>query len=277
METLTNLLLLFAGVILGAAAIGVIAILGTYYWQRTKHANATGTKSGADKSGAKSSITEKFKKAVTLRPSWLVTCIAVAGGWLFLLFSTYVLLPSVWQWFLAHPEFFWMPPLAIFVAQVLYASKKEPAKYLAHAIIFVLFIAVAYALPWWWRSSSENASSMRSTAEQTRISATARWQDCIEIPYLVKGRAPNMNTVTLQAPASAESPCHLIRDGYWFRITPKTQGSTVRLVWQNGRVLDLRETGSTVTPLGNSIRDAAFVMTSLGEKPSTVVVRLVKR
>ncbi len=280
METLINLLLLFAGIILGAVVISAIAILGMYSWQRARRMNAAGTKGGADKANAKGGIAEKVKKAVALRPALLVTLAAVALGWLFLLFSVLVLLPSWWQWLLAYPEFLWMPPLAIFAAQILYVSKKEPAKYLAHAIVLVLFIAFVTALPWWWRNGGESAGTTRSATEQTTVSAPAqRWQGCIPLPLKGTGTRTTV-TETLFAPVGAESPCYLIRDGYWFRITPKSPGTTVRLAWQDGRVLNITEkrAETDVVQLG-SIRNVAFSLTSIGAsgKSAKVIVGLEKK
>lgn len=262
MNTVFFYLLGVATVVMVVAALIASAV---YLFYRAKKETSA---SVVDKSLAAKGFGEKVRKAITARPPWFMTLLAVAGGWLFFLLSLYVLLPSVWQWFLAHPEFFWMPPLVIFATQALYASKKEPAKYMAHAIVLVLLIAFMNALPWWWRSDGLGAST-HPAAEQATISATTRWQDCIEIPFTTSKRT---DVVKITAPVGIPSPCYRVRNGYWFRISPTT---LVKIAWHDGRVQ--YDSPKVTTHLGDSVRNAAFVITSLEEKPAIVTVGFTKK
>lgn len=254
--------------VIGAAAIIVAAgaIIFLFVWNRRPR--SIQVSKGTEKSSVKG-LAEKVKKTVALHLPWFVTLLAVAGGWLFFLLSLYVLLPSVWQWLITHPEFFWMPPLVIFATQALYASKKDPAKYLAHAIILVLLIAFMNALPWWWRSGGDGGASTHPAAEQAMISATTRWRDCIELPFTTSKRT---DVVKITAPVGVPSPCYRVRNGYWFRISPP---SLVKIAWHDGRVQ--YDSPKVTTHLGDSVRNAAFVITSLEEKPAIVVVWFTKK
>lgn len=222
---------------------------------------------------------KKAGEIVVTRPTLPVEFLAVTGGWLFLLFIIFILLSPLWQWFLAHPAFFWMP-LAVFIAvRILYASGKKPAQFLAFALAAVFAIATIYLVASWDEvSSRKNGPVHESMAAERPVAPTPpareRWQNCIAIPVNTSKKA---SVLTLSAPADRESLCYLIRDGYWFRITPKTKGTLVRIIWQNGRVVDLAEETTHMKPLGNSIRDAAFVMMSIGDKPAAVIVRLEKK
>ncbi len=272
MGMFTNILLVIGAIAILVATGAIIVLVGL----KRRRENTSSPKS-ADKTGAKGGITEKVKKTLAERPSWLVTLAAVGGGWLFLLFSAYVLLPDTWRWLAAHPELLWMTPLAIFAAQTLRASKKKAAEYLAYAIILVLLVAFVKAIP--WGSGGESADTRRAAEQETVISVPAQWSGCIPLPQREPPSATAVVTERISAPVGTESPCYLVRYNYWFRMTPITKGTTVRFRFQDRRIMYLREAKAATEhiPLLNSVQNVGFVMQTLdGEKPGEIIFRLTR-
>ncbi len=256
MDTLVNALVIFAGIV-----AGIVVMLSCVAFSIAVYLGRRGM-SAHDTNG----VVEKIKKAVKERPPWLVAVGATAGGWLFLLFAVWVLLPSVWQSLSAHPALLWMPPLCIVVAGLLYAPKKQSRQLLAGLVILVLLVGV-------WQSFFGERSGVESrfvTNEPTTV-MPARFDNCTALPA---NNSRRKDTAKLAAPVGVESTCYLIRNGYWFRISPKNE---VRIRWQHGLVQNLSPKRIGFIPLGDSIRNAAFTLMSLEEKPAIVVIGLEKK
>lgn len=271
METYLSLLwaALPASIVI-AAAIAIIV----YLKRRKGNAHDSINTASADKASAKG-LTDKVKKAVAEKPPWLMT-LAVAGGWLFFLFSVFVFFPdSAWQWLLAHKEFLWMPPLVAIIAQILYSLKKKPADYLARAIIAVLFFAFFAAIPWGGSGNGGANTTFTppsATARNAAISTPLSWSGCEPLPGREPTRIGGMVSQTLYAPVGAESRCYIIRDGYRSRMAPQTP---LRMRWQNGTILNLSPDPTKMTDLG-TVWYAAFVISSEYERPAKLIMRFEK-
>lgn len=261
----------FLAIVVIVAAIIILHVL------KRRRANALTSKSAlaAGKSLAKDAA-DTVKKVIAEKPPWLMTPLMVGGGWLFLLFSIYVLLPpSVWQWLLAHSEFFWMPPLATFITQILFTSKKGPAKHLAYAIIFVLAIALVKAIPWSGSGKGDMAPPRPAETAVVRyasISTPLSWAGCEPLPSNIPAKIGVVVSQMLYAPVGVESRCYIIRDGYRSRMASQ---APLRMRWQNGTVVNLSPDPTKMTDLG-TVWYAAFVISSNGNTPAKLIMRFEK-
>ncbi|MBI2049103.1 MAG: hypothetical protein HYT29_01555 [Parcubacteria group bacterium] len=221
---------------------------------------------------------KKIKQFVAEHPSWRIEIAAATGGWLIFLFTIFILLPPLWRWFVAHPEFFWMPPFVFLAVRILIASEKHAARFLALIITVVFVIALAWAAAPSLGISSGNvftntATPVAQTMHPSLVSRE-RWKNCAVIPL---NPALKESKTRLSVPADRESPCYLIREGYVGRISPVSPRARVRLVWNNGRVVNMAEETTNVLPEVNSTRDIAFIALSLVETPAVISVRLEKK
>ncbi len=260
---MTEFLAVLGGLLSAVVLFGIVISAVVYLAYRSKKERDETSRTGG--------VTERIKQTIRDCPPWIVAASATAGGWLFLLFAVYVLLPGVSRWLSAHPTLLWMPPLCLAAASLLYSKKKWGNQTLAWLVILVLAVGVWQTFT--GRSDGNADEESRSVKREPAILvlAPARFDNCVALPA---NDSKKKDTATLYAPVGAESVCYLIRDGYWFRISPKND---VRIRWQHGLVQNLNFKRVGFIPLGDSIRNAAFTLMSLEGTPASVVVRLEKK